>query len=420
MEERIYKVSELNREAKNLLEEGIGSIWLQGEVSNLRKSASGHLYFTIKDEASEISAVRFRGRADLIPAPPLDDGMKVIAFGRLTIYEPRGRYQFVVSIIQPAGLGALQAAFERLKRKLDAEGLFDPAHKKPIPKFPERIGVVTSPNGAAIRDIISVTSRRWPLAAIYLFPSQVQGVQAPDEIVAGIARAQAFSETVERLDLLIIGRGGGSLEDLAPFNDERVARAVFSCAIPVISAVGHEIDFTIVDFVADRRAPTPSAAAELAVPDKGEIISSVDFMLSRAVRNIRARVERGEHLLDSTIRAYIYRIPARRLETAEQMLDTRLSDLSRAVREAYLSRARKLELLTERLRLVDPKLPLARGYSITRRFGEKTALRDAARVGPGDEIETVLRDGTVVSQVKEVKIEDRGSAEKARRDHQSS
>ncbi len=420
MEERIYKVSELNREAKRLLEEGIGSIWLQGEISNLRSSAAGHLYFTIKDEASEISAVRFRGRADLIPAPPLEDGMQVIAFGRLTIYEPRGRYQFVVSIIQSAGLGALQAAFERLKRKLDAEGLFDPAHKKPIPRFPERIGVVTSPNGAAIRDIISVTSRRWPLAAIYLFPSQVQGVQAPDEIVAGIIRAQVFSETVERLDLLIIGRGGGSLEDLAPFNDERVARAVFSCAIPVISAVGHEIDFTIVDFVADQRAPTPSAAAELAVPDKGEIISSVDFLLSRAVRNIRTRIERGERLLDSSLRAYIYRIPTRRLETAEQTLDAQLSEIFREVREAYLSRVRKLEMLGEKLRLVDPKFPLTRGYSITRRLGEKAALRSVTRLLPGDEIETILRDGTVVSQVKEVKIEDRGSAEKARRDHQAS
>ncbi len=407
MDDRVYKVSELNREAKRLLEEGIGAVWLKGEVSNLRRSAAGHLYFTIKDEASEISAVRFRGRADLIPPSPLEDGMEVLAFGRLTIYEPRGRYQFVVSIIQPAGLGALQAAFERLKRKLDAEGLFSPEHKKPIPRFPARIGVVTSPSGAAIRDIISVISRRWPLATVYLFPSQVQGVQAPDEIIAGISRAQVFSETVEELDLLIISRGGGSLEDLAPFNDERVARAVFACAIPVISAVGHEIDFTIIDFVADRRAPTPSAAAELAVPDRTEITSAIESMVSRVVKNLRVRLERGEHLLESTIRTYIFRIPARRLETAEQRLDLRLSDLFRTVREAYLSRIRRLELFTERLRLVDPRLPLSRGYSITRRRGETKALRDAALVGPGDEIETILRDGTVVSQVKEVKVEDR-------------
>lgn len=413
MDERIYKVSELNREAKRLLEEGIGAVWLKGEISNLRRSASGHLYFTIRDESSEISAVRFRGRAELIPAPPLEDGMEVIAFGRLTIYEPRGRYQFVVSIIQPAGLGALQAAFERLKRKLDAEGLFAQEHKKSLPRFPERIGVVTSPTGAAIRDIISVISRRWPLSTVYLFPSQVQGAQAPDEIVAGISQAQVFSETMEKLDLLIISRGGGSLEDLAPFNDERVARAVFSCGIPVISAVGHEIDFTIIDFVADRRAPTPSAAAELAVPDKAEIASSIESMVSRAVRNVRARLEQGERLLESIIRAYIFRIPARRLETAEQMLDLRLSALSHAVREAYLSRARRLELFTERLRLVDPKLPLSRGYSITRRRGERRALRAAARVGPGDEIETVLRDGTVVSQVKEVKVEDRRGVKEA-------
>jgi len=333
--------------------------------------------------------------------------MEVIAYGRLTIYEPRGRYQFVVSIIQPAGLGALQVAFEQLKAKLKAEGLFDPAHKKPLPEFPKRIGVVTSKTGAAIRDIISVLSRRWPVASVYLFPSQVQGEQAPEEIVAGIARAQRFSEEVERLDLLIVGRGGGSLEDLAPFNDERVARAIYGCGIPVISAVGHEIDFTIADFVADRRAPTPSAAAELGVPDRNEIVSSLASTLTRVIRNMHTRIERRARLLDGTLKGYIFRIPARRVETGLQALDLRLAALSRTMREAYLARARRLDRLTEWLRLVDPKLPLNRGYSITRRLGETRPLRDATQVNLGEEIETLLREGAIISQVKEVKSEDR-------------
>ncbi|MCD6141565.1 exodeoxyribonuclease VII large subunit [Candidatus Bipolaricaulota bacterium] len=406
-DERIYKVSELNRAAKRLLEEGIGAIWLRGEVSNLRRAASGHLYFTLKDESSEISAVRFRGRTDLLPTPPLSDGMEVLAFGRLTIYAPRGRYQFVASIIQPAGLGALQAEFERLKRKLNSEGLFSPEHKRPLPQFPERIGVITSPTGAAVRDIISVISRRWPLAEIYLFPSQVQGEQAPEEIISGIEAAQRFSTTVARLDLLIVGRGGGSIEDLAPFNDERVARAAFKCEVPIISAVGHEIDFTIIDFVADRRAPTPSAAAELAVPNRTEIAASVAEAVARALRGINQRLERSSRLLESTLRGYIFRIPIRRLETAAQGLDLRLAGLGRATREAYLRRARRLELLSERLRLVDPRLPLARGYSITRKRGETRPLTSAEGVGIGDVLETIVEDGRIISEAKEVTVEDR-------------
>ncbi len=407
MDERIYRVSELNREAKRLLEEGIGAVWLRGEISNLKRAASGHLYFTLKDETSEISAVRFRGRAELIPLPPLEDGMEVIAFGRLTIYEPRGRYQFVVSIIQPAGLGALQAAFEQLKRKLDAEGLFASEYKKPLPQFPERIGIVTSPTGAAIRDVVSVLSRRWPLVELYVFPSQVQGVQAPEEIIAGIEAAQRFSATIKPLNLLIVGRGGGSLEDLASFNDERVARAVFACGIPVISGVGHEIDFTIIDFVADRRAPTPSAAAELAVPDRTEISTALERMAARMVRSVRGRVEQRNQVLDSTLRGYIFRIPVRRVETAEQDLDLRLSALSRAFRDAYLARARRHALLFERLRLVDPKLPFARGYSITRRQGQRQPLTTAERVNQGETLETLLQDGRILSEVKEVNVEDR-------------
>ncbi len=405
--ERIYRVSELNQEAKRLLEEEIGPVWLRGEVSNLTRAASGHLYFTLKDESSEIRAVRFRGRAELMPALPLADGMEVIAYGRLTIYAPRGRYQFVASIVQPAGMGALQAEFERLKAKLNAEGLFAPDHKQPLPRFPRRIGVITSPTGAAIRDIVSVLSRRWPLVTVYLFPAQVQGTQAPEEIVAGIDRACAFSQTVEPLDVLIIGRGGGSLEDLASFNDERVARAIFACEIPVISAVGHEIDFTIADFVADRRAPTPSAAAEIAVPAKDDVVSAVTTAAIRALRAVRRHVDRRDAALAVTLKGYIFRIPVRELETRFQQLDLRMNALTRGIRDAYLTRVRNRDRLADRLHLVDPRLPLKRGYSVTRLAGGKTPLRDAAAVEVNAVIETVLARGTLVSTVKEVSHDDR-------------
>ncbi len=405
--ERIYRVSELNQEAKRLLEEEIGPVWLRGEVSNLTRAASGHLYFTLKDETSEIRAVRFRGRAELIPAPPLADGMEVIAYGRLTIYAPRGRYQFVATIVQPAGMGALQAEFERLKAKLNAEGLFAPDHKQSLPQFPRRIGVITSPTGAAIRDIISVLARRWPLITVYLFPAQVQGTQAPEEIVTGINRARAFSRTVDPLDILIIGRGGGSLEDLASFNDEQVARAIFACEIPVISAVGHEIDFTITDFVADRRAPTPSAAAEIAVPAKDDVVSAVTTAALRALRAVRRHVDRRDAALTGTLKGYIFRIPVHELETRFQQLDLRMNALTRGIRDAYLSRVRNRDRLADRLRLVDPRLPLKRGYSVTRRVGDTTPLRDAAEVDVNAAIETILARGKLISAVKEVSRDDR-------------
>ena len=405
--ERIYRVSELNQEAKRLLEEEIGPVWLRGEVSNLTRAASGHLYFTLKDETSEIRAVRFRGRAELIPAPPLADGMEVIAYGRLTIYAPRGRYQFVATIVQPAGMGALQAEFERLKAKLNAEGLFAPDHKQSLPQFPRRIGVITSPTGAAIRDIISVLARRWPLITVYLFPAQVQGTQAPEEIVAGIDRARAFSRTVDPLDILIIGRGGGSLEDLASFNNEQVARAIFACEIPVISAVGHEIDFTITDFVADRRAPTPSAAAEIAVPAKDDVVSAVTTAALRALRAVRRHVDRRDAALTGTLKGYIFRIPVHELETRFQQLDLRMNALTRGIRDAYLSRVRNRDRLADRLRLVDPRLPLKRGYSVTRRVGDTTPLRDAAEVDVNAAIETILARGKLISAVKEVSRDDR-------------
>ena len=402
LEERVYSVSELNRQAREILEEAIGSVWLRGEVSNLSRAPSGHLYFTVKDETSEISAVRFKGRSALLPSPALENGMEILAYGRLTIYEPRGRYQFVVSLIQPAGLGALQLAFERLKEKLQNEGLFDAVHKKPIPAFPRRIGIVTSPTGAAIRDIRSVLERRWPLVEAYLFPSSVQGETAAAEIISAIGHAGLFSDTQIALDLLIVGRGGGSLEDLSAFNDEGVARAIFACSIPIVCAVGHEIDFSIADFVADLRAPTPSAAAELVVPDRTEQLDLLSTRITQTVRSVRSLLDRKKIQLQSSLKGYIFRIPNRKVERLHQDLDLRLTELFRRTGEAWKRRSQEGTRLEDLLRLSDPALPLRRGYSLTFLLGEKIPLRDTASLSPGKQIETRLQAGKIVSQVEEV------------------
>ena len=402
MEERVYTVSELNRSSRELLEGAFNPIWVKGEIAELKRAASGHLYFTLKDESAEISAVRFKSRLGNLPDAPLEAGTVVLAYGKLTVYEPRGRYQLVATLIQPIGEGALQAAFERLKRRLQAEGLFDRERKKPIPPFPTRIGVVTSPTGAAIRDIHSVLSRRWPIARVFLFPAAVQGEAAPDEIVRAIGSAERFSARVGPLDALIIGRGGGSAEDLMAFNDERVARAISACKIPTVSAVGHEIDFSITDFVADLRAPTPSAAAELLVPDRGRLIEGVSASVSRMARALRLRLEARAGELDRNLRDHLYRLPARRLETIEQRLDISLSDLTRSTGRGWKDRADRLAHLEDVLRLSDPRLPLRRGYSMTFRKGEKIPLREVSRLTTGTEITTLLLHGRISSRIEEV------------------
>jgi exodeoxyribonuclease VII large subunit len=392
--EHIYTISELNKKARGILEQEIGPIWLQGEVSNFTRAPSGHLYFTLKDSKAEISAVRFKGRSALLPTPIIENGMEIIAYGNLTLYEPRGRYQFIVSLIQPAGMGSLQLSFEQLKKQLKAEGLFDESHKKPLPQFPKRIGVITSPTGAAIRDILSVLKRRWPLVEVYLFGSSVQGKAAAEEIIAAIEQAKAFSSTHLTLDLLIVGRGGGSLEDLAVFNDERVARAIFACEIPVVSAVGHEIDFVISDLVADLRAPTPSAAAELIIPDRSEVLSLVTTLFRQSLRRMRTLFDQRDRILTTS---------PRKVDTLNQRLDISLERLLRSIKRALKERVQREEKIEGILQLCDPNLPLRRGYSLTFIPGDTRPLRDGGALSPGDEIETRLLRATIRSRVKEVK-----------------
>ncbi|MCX8065417.1 MAG: exodeoxyribonuclease VII large subunit [Candidatus Hydrogenedentes bacterium] len=289
---RIWKVSELNEAVKNLLEGSLGYIWVSGEVSNWKINTSGHAYFTLKDEGSEISAVMFSSRIALLKFRP-ENGMEVIAYGLVTLYSKRGTYQIVVEDIEPKGMGALQIAFEQLKKKLAEEGLFDEAHKKPLPFLPRKIGIVTSPTGAAIRDILKVLSRRFANLHIVLYPAKVQGEGSANEIVSGIKFLDNYG-----VDVIIVGRGGGSLEDLWTFNEEIVVRAVYEAKTPIISAVGHEIDYTLTDFAADVRAPTPSAAAEMVVREQRELLENIKDFEKRLLRNISMILNQYVHKLE--------------------------------------------------------------------------------------------------------------------------
>ncbi len=296
--QNIFSVTDLTRKIKGTLEEGFSRIAVQGELSNFKHHSSGHLYFTLKDEHAQIQCVMWRSRVPALSVTP-QDGMKMIARGNVTVYEVRGNYQLDVASLQLLGAGELQIAFERLKQKLAAEGLFDQDHKKPLPQFPQRIGIVTSPTGAAIQDIINIINRRFPSTELILCPVKVQGIGAAEEIASAIDDFNNFGA----VDVILVGRGGGSLEDLWAFNEEIVARSIYHSSIPVVSAVGHEIDFTIADFVADLRAPTPSAAAELIVPDRREIIEIVRNFCYTSEQIVRTKL--------TNQKKYYYRIIAK-------------------------------------------------------------------------------------------------------------
>lgn len=400
--QHVFSVSELNTAARTALEQTFGSVWVRGEISEMTRAPSGHLYFTLKDEGSELSAVRFKSRSSLLAQPPVEAGMSVLALGSLTVYEPRGRYQFVVSLLQPIGAGALQRAFEQLKRKLQDEGLFSSETKVPLPEVPRTIGVITSPQGAALRDIHSVLQRRWPHVRLYVFASSVQGTAAPEDLRAALDRAVRFSASVQPLDVLILTRGGGSAEDLSAFNEEALARAVHACPIPTVSAVGHEIDFSITDFVADCRAPTPSAAAELVVPDRGEALGAVSSMVHRMKRQTYAlwKERAGAHRLHSS--ACLMRGPQKRVETLEQRLDLGLSAMLRIIALRWKECHDAFLHGSEILRLSDPRLPLHRGYSLTFRQGETRPVTSVRSLHGGESIETHLSDGLIMSRVEEV------------------
>ena len=437
--QKIFSVSELNAQIKMVLEDRFPFVWITGEISNLRMPASGHCYFTLKDELSQISAILFRGQQRHLKFE-FEDGMNVIGLGRVGLYEPRGTYQIILEYLEPAGVGALQIAYEKLKAKLAEEGLFDERHKKPLPFLPRRIAVISSPTGAVVHDIIRVVQRRFWNASIQVIPVKVQGDGAELEITAALGILNEHGQA----DVAILARGGGSLEDLQAFNSESVARAIFASEIPVISAVGHETDYTIADFVADLRAPTPSAAAELVVPVKVELVQrcselsmSLLASMQRHISRLRTRVEElGGRIAD----------PKKRLQDCRLRLDDFSARLTRIMGLTLTSKADRLCSWSDRLHLASPghslaklkkqvekinhnllisfamlnkqktsrlreqtaKLealsPLAileRGYSITRTIPDAVLVRDSARVSLNQDLEVLLARGTLLCQVKE-------------------
>ncbi len=438
-ERRTWTVRDLVAAARTHLEREYGDIWVEGEISNFRAHDSGHLYFTLKDRNAQIRVVMFRSSARLLRFRP-EDGLQVVVRGRVTIYEDRGELQISAEYVEPKGAGALQIAFEQLKAKLEAEGLFDSARKKPIPPLPARIGIVTSPQAAALRDILNVLLRRHDTASVLIFPAQVQGEAAALEVTAGIR----YFNKVRSVDVIIVARGGGSAEDLAAFNHEGLARAVAGSDIPVISAVGHETDFTILDFVADLRAPTPSAAAELVIRSRFEVdeqLGGLHRRLDKAMRYqlLMARqnltelaqhgafarmmdlIHRREQRLDDLVNRLahaqrdVFEKQRRRFEALslavrhydvrrvlagmKKDLDARTTGIISAVRNSLLERKVRLERMETALQALSPLAILERGYALV--FDASgNVLRDARRVKAGDEISARLAKGTVSATVK--------------------
>ena len=391
---KIYSVAELNNEARKMLERHIGEVWVEGEISRLTQHSSGHWYFTLKDEAAAVSCAMFKQNNATVLFHP-KDGIKVRVLGQVSLYEARGNYQLIVQKMEEAGKGDLQEQFEKLKAKLAAEGLFDEGRKKPLPMLPKKIGVVTSPTGAAVRDIINVLSRRFPNLGILLAPVTVQGATAAKSIAAAIRHLN----TRDDIDLIIAGRGGGSLEDLWAFNEEIVARAIAASEISVISAVGHEIDFTIADFVADLRAPTPSAAAELAVPVQSELDGQITRFAARLGGSLQNRAlvlrERIPGFRKTMVHALRSGVQQRQLQVDQSALT-----LSHVLKSAVAERQQDLKRLKVQLRAYSPLGVLDRGYSLTE-TANGTVVRDAKKLKKGDLLKTRFAKGTVLSEVKE-------------------
>lgn len=389
----VYTVSRLNREVRMLLDAGLPALWLEGELSNFSSPASGHWYFSLKDRDAQIRCAMFRARNGGVGFRP-KDGQHLMVRGRVSLYEPRGDYQMIVEVMEDAGEGALRREFERLKAKLSAEGLFEAAIKRPLPAMPRRIAVVTSPTGAAIRDILHILARRFPPAIVRIHPVPVQGAAAAEAIVQAIDEASRMGDS----DVLILARGGGSIEDLWSFNDERVARAIRRCAIPVVSGIGHEIDFTIADFAADVRAPTPSGAAEIVVPDRRELLAQLGAVSRRLdlamERRLARAVERREQLAARLQRAH----PGVRLRQQVQRLDE-LDLRLRGAWENRLSRLmHRLQLAQRSLDAISPLATLARGYAIVT-GPDGVVVQNAARLKIGDEIEARLARGRLKARV---------------------
>ena len=443
---KVLTVAELTRAIRGTLETKFGAVWVQGEVSNYKLHPSGHQYFTLKDQRAQIACVIFRNTMAPL-RPPLADGAQVQVYGNVSVFEARGQYQLNVQIVQPRGLGALQAKFEALKRKLEAEGLFATERKRPLPRFPRRIGIVTSPSGAAIRDMLNILQRRAPWLEILINPVRVQGIGAAAEIAVAIRELATANANWPLVDLIVVARGGGSMEDLWEFNEEIVARAIFDVGVPIVSAIGHEIDFTICDFVADLRAPTPSAAAELIVPDIADLRRRTDELAACLRKCLRSFLDHQKTRLRFLSERTLARELLKRMRDAQQQIDLSREALHRHVarqivdirrnllhlastlqsrspaRELVMRRNRFIDLqrriialpphLLERarerfgrsegiLRVLGPDATLRRGYSITK-TAQGNVIRSTTEVRPRMELVTRVADGEFTSEVREKK-----------------
>lgn len=400
---KIYSVSELTKEIRALLEGTFPTAWVEGEISNFKFHTSGHMYFTLKDDKAQIKCAMFRGANQYLKFE-LKDGLSILCFGKIGVYEAQGQYQLYIERIEPKGVGALQLAFEQLKEKLAKEGLFDPKHKRPIPEFPSRIGIVTSPTGAVIRDMINILTRRFPGVEIVLNPVMVQGAGAKEEIAEAISEFNEFAEVdgehSRGVDVLIVGRGGGSMEDLWAFNEEIVARAIYNSKIPVISAVGHETDTTIADFVADLRAPTPSAAAELVVPKKDDLIDAVSDLRVRLKNSLLNKVELMKHKLQSLKESRLFTEPLTLLEQYAQKVDDLTKHLALHMEHWVEISGEKFKALVGKLEALSPLGILSRGYSVTLKLPNGDVLRDAAALKANDRVKTKLAKGEFISKVE--------------------
>ena len=393
-ERQALSVTQLNEYLKMVLDGDrvLSNVFVRGEISNFKLYSSGHAYFTLKDDAGQLKSVMFRSYCSRLAFMP-EDGMRVIAHGRVSVYESSGQYQLYVDDMQPDGAGSLAMRFEQLKRKLAAEGLFDEARKRPLPPMPRRIGVITSPSGAAVHDIINVLGRRFPATEMILYPSEVQGAQAPAQLISGV---EFFSMT-GLVDVIILGRGGGSAEDLWAFNDEYLARAVASCSVPIISAVGHESDFTICDFVADRRAPTPSAAAEIAVPDMGEIIRGLSGLKSGLQTSMQKLIAQERRVLNQLTQSRVFSRPEQMLDNFRMRLDEKDADLNRAWGETLKQKGQNVALFAGKLQALNPLSILSRGYATVSRDG--ASVTSAKQINENDTLDIRMADGSVRATV---------------------
>ncbi|MBN1565684.1 MAG: exodeoxyribonuclease VII large subunit [Anaerolineae bacterium] len=390
-----YTVLQLTTHIRDLLDDDptLQDVWVEGEISNFTRAASGHLYFTLKDDKSELKCVMWKMQAAWLPFDP-QHGDAVLAHGRVSVYEARGQYQLTCDAMQPAGVGDLNQQFELLKAKLDAAGLFDPGRKREIPSFPRQIGIVTSPTTAAFQDMQNVLRRRYPLVEIILSPALVQGKEAPPQIVQAIQRLNDHTE----VDVIIVARGGGSLEDLWCFNDERVARAVAASRIPIVTGVGHEIDFTLVDFAADLRAPTPSAAAEVVTPDGPAMRIEIDALSERLSDTIQAELLDRRRGIETQIRWLTRLSPDMQIQNARQRIDDLTGRMTQQMQHALERRRDRLDAQTRALEAANPAALLRRGYAlVTRSDGQRvTSIQHAAE---GTNVQITLQDGRLVARI---------------------